>query len=209
MDDDAELQQEQEVGTPTASQSGSRTSIAPRSGRKPRQSGKKTPQSEEKESSYYEVERIVDFRRIEDHNLENEYGIELLVHWSGYNDPDDHTWEDEDELQLTARDAVLKFWKTHPKGGRDAALRINASDGGTPYRALRVVGGPKVYRKNVMHKAKGIKAQQPVKDETAMTAHKLFQVEWVGYKEKTWEPRENLPEDMIRVYLDSQNPRGH
>lgn len=175
----------------------------------------------------YEIERILDFRPLRDGESELAHtgGIELLVYWSGYDDDADHTWEDEDELQLTARDVVLDFWKSHPAGGRDAALGLDASDGNTPYRALRVVGGPKMYRKRTKTTSKGQSSKANthkgensskhksmsttgVEEEEGNATAELYRVEWVGYAEKTWEPRENLPEDMIQAYLVDQEARN-
>lgn len=192
------------AGTP---QSGKKTPRSGRSGKKRQQSSKKTPRSvtkattpagQQSQPTYYEIERILDFRHLA--GLGHGDWVELLVHWSGYDDPEDQTWEDEDELQLTARDAVLAFWESHPAGGRDAAMGIDPSqaddEDGICYRALQVVGGPKAYRKKKRSQSAVAAYGEPT------TVAELFRVEWAGYAEKTWEPRENLPEDMIQAYMD-------
>lgn len=176
---------------------------------------KKTTASRQNEPGYYEIERILGFRRLESESTLTD-AIELLVHWAGYDDRKDQTWEHEDELQLTARDAVLEFWESHPMGCRDAALGINASDSGFPYRALRVVGGPKAHGRKAAGTSKGsntkIKKRRNTKKKQAAAATadedeikaEFFRVEWVGYRANTWEPRENLPEAMIQAYLDDR-----
>lgn len=70
--------------------------------------------------------------------------------WRGYDDPQDHTWEREKEdLQLTARLALLDFWAAHPTGGRNAALSRADTDADADapatitYRVLRIVDGPR------------------------------------------------------------------
>lgn len=224
-DDEQEAEQDQEQGQEQnmRTQSKIRSTVATQSA--PGQKELATTQGDE--TCYYEVERILDFRRA---NLESKSEsepeladtdeIELLVHWAGYDDEGDYTWEDEEDLQLAARDAVLGFWKTHPAGGRDAALGIDAEGADSmSYRVLRVVGGPKVSRNKATGEstAKGGKTRAKTKKKTGKkqaqagneeeTTVELFRVEWVGYAEKTWEPSENLPEDMVQAYLDDQQAR--
>lgn len=155
--------------------------------------------------------------------------LELLVRWKGFPDPSDHTWEGEAELQRSCRGAVLGYWASHPAGGgRDGAISSRSSAGGHAvksadalYEVLRIIQGPsrrgsdgkvrrnKRLRSNpkVKPKAKSktksaTKTEAEVDLDTDTETSDWFQVEWVGYPDRTWEPHDGLPEWMVRAYLE-------
>lgn len=156
--------------------------------------------------------------------------LELLVRWKGFPDPSDHTWEGEAELQRSCRGAILGYWASHPAGGgRDGAISSRSSAGGHAvkgadalYEVLRIIQGPSrrgpdgKVRKNKTPRTKtnpkvkaNAKTKTKTKSETKTEAEEdtetetsdWFQVEWVGYPDRTWEPRDGLPEWMVRAYL--------
>jgi len=77
--------------------------------------GRKAASPDEEEA--YEVQSIVDWRR----TLKGK--LEFYVHWKGYKNPDDNTWEPMANLEEGASEALKAFIKTHdiergPKRGR-------------------------------------------------------------------------------------------
>jgi hypothetical protein len=96
--------------------------------------------------------------------------IELLVHWENP-DVNEATWEPEENLQENALDAVTSYWET-VEGGR-LAVR--------PYEVL-AIRGHEWLRKG---KAK------------ARTLH--FEVEWLGYKQRTMEPWRRFTKDQPKL----------
>lgn len=165
-----------------------------------------------KMSETYEVEKIIEYRRRvnSDADTDNDNddvlfagSTEMLVKWKGYDNPEDNTWEDEDTLQLTARRSILSFWEEC--GGRNAALGLGG-DGKTAgeiqFEVLQIVDGPK----SVKIKTTTSKGEKQ-SEVTEVAIHRLYRVEWVGYKEMTWEPEENLPNHMVRDYEDGKKAK--
>lgn len=40
-----------------------------------------------------------------------------------------------------------------------------------------------------------------------MATYRLYRVKWVGYREMTWEPDENLPKHIVKKYEDEQEAK--
>lgn len=111
--------------------------------------------------------------------------VELLVHWEDYSDI---TWEDEATTQRTAGKSVCKFWESVPDG-RDGALGLT---GNQCYVPLRVSNHR---RRQQQRKNKTNKQPEAVVE---------YLVEWVGYRERTWEPAGHLDgayRDILEEYL--------
>lgn len=142
----------------------------------------------------HEIAKIVDWRfaatasktkpattkRINDTHL---YDIELHIHWEGDLDPQEYTWEPESSLQMTAGPMIWAFWQScaaslgpqtskGPKDPRDRVLGLSSKR--RMYVPLRVVD------------------QRNSERNGRSTGNLEYLVEWVGYEEKTWEPKRNL-----------------
>lgn len=82
-----------------------------------------------------------------------------------------------------------------------------------------MVGSPKSYRNKAASVDKSSKANMSRsgnknKNKTSSALGggedgkvELYHVEWIGYAEKTWEPKGNLPEYMIRAYFVNRETR--
>ncbi|CAO1621264.1 unnamed protein product [Jaminaea pallidilutea] len=70
---------------------------------------------DDEEEGVYEVERIIN------HKVTSKNGrIKLLVKWTGYDDPEDNTWEYEEDMRQSAHEVVDAYWADRPNNKQQA-----------------------------------------------------------------------------------------
>ncbi|OHT08302.1 hypothetical protein TRFO_04915 [Tritrichomonas foetus] len=79
-----------------------------------------SPNTSEKTVESYNIETILGFMNFNDKPF-------YLVHWKGYDNPDDMTWEPEEEIR-NCKDAVNAFWEKNSDIYSKAGLNESTSD---------------------------------------------------------------------------------
>uniref|UniRef100_A0A914E1J6 Chromo domain-containing protein n=1 Tax=Acrobeloides nanus TaxID=290746 RepID=A0A914E1J6_9BILA len=155
------------------------------------------------EASEEEGEGTYVVREILDHCKKD--GVKhYLVAWKGWDNPEDNTWEPEENL-WGARDAIKKFWK---KKGVDKSIEINEKvedkeeeDDDGEYRVQKVITH-RLY--------KDLKKQGIIIDSQFKPDQILYRVRWDGYSpdDDTWEPERIMKNVKAFIEYQKKNHLG-
>ena len=68
----------------------------------------------EEQGLQYEIERILDVARLPTRKKRKLGRLKYLVHWKGYDNPEDHTWEYAEEME-NAQEIVEEYHRNNPE----------------------------------------------------------------------------------------------
>lgn len=148
----------------------------------------------------FEIEKICSWRYASD----GTHDVELLVEWEEGSRGPRTTWEAESEIQMTAGEVVWRYWESFDNitegYARNRALGLGQDC--NMYVPLRVIGhrwARAATKKNRWYTG-GHRSRRQAAQTASQSARLDYQVEWVGYRTKTWEPARHIDRELLANY---------